>query len=397
MNAEDFPTPDADVESVTPETLKSRIDDGESVTILDARMSGDYEEWHIDGENVESINVPYFHFLEDELDADIIADVPDDREVTVLCAKGGASEYVAGTLADRGYDVHHLEDGMNGWARIYETVEVTDYDGAGTLLQYQRPSSGCLGYLVYDDGEAAIIDPLRAFADRYFDDADELGVDLKYALDTHIHADHISGVRDLDAAGVEGVIPAAAVDRGVTYAEDLTTAEDGDTFEVGNVTIETVATPGHTTGMTSYLIDESLLATGDGLFIESVARPDLEEGDEGAPDAARMLYESLQERVLTLPDDTLIGGAHFSDAAEPASDGSYTAPIGQLVEEMDALSMDEDDFVETILADMPPRPANYEDIIATNLGQNTVDDEEAFTLELGPNNCAASQESLAGD
>ncbi|RDZ34495.1 MBL fold metallo-hydrolase, partial [Haloferax sp. Atlit-19N] len=54
MNAEDFPTPDADVESVTPETLKSRIDDGESVTILDARMSGDYEEWHIDGENVES-------------------------------------------------------------------------------------------------------------------------------------------------------------------------------------------------------------------------------------------------------------------------------------------------------------------------------------------------------
>jgi hypothetical protein len=64
---------------------------------------------------------------------------------------------------------------------------------------------------------------------------------------------------------------------------------------------------------------------------------------------------------------------------------------------MDALTMDEDDFVETILADMPPRPANYEDIIATNLGQQEADDEEAFTLELGPNNCAASQESLADD
>ena len=397
MNAEDFPTPDADVESVTPETLKQRIDDGESVTILDARMSGDYEEWHIDGGNVESVNVPYFHFLDEELDSDIIADVPKDREVTVLCAKGGASEYVAGTLAERGYDVHHLEDGMNGWARIYETVEVTDYDGAGTLLQYQRPSSGCLGYLVYDDAEAAIIDPLRAFTERYLDDADELGVDLKYALDTHIHADHISGVRDLDAEGVEGVIPAAAVGRGVTYAEELTTAEDGDEFHVGDATIETVATPGHTTGMTSYLVDDNLLATGDGLFVESVARPDLEEGDEGAPDAARMLYESLQERVLTLSDHTLVGGAHFSDAAVPAEDGTYTAPLGQLVEEMDALTMDEDGFVETVLADMPPRPANYEDIIATNLGQTTVDDEEAFTLELGPNNCAASQESLAGD
>jgi glyoxylase-like metal-dependent hydrolase (beta-lactamase superfamily II) len=397
MNADDFPTPDVDVDSVAPESLKDRIDAGEDVTILDTRMQSDYEEWRIDGENVTSINVPYFEFLEDEIDDDVLDRIPDDREVTVLCAKGGASEYVAGTLAERGYDVDHLEDGMNGWASIYEAVEVERYDGAGTLLQYQRPSSGCLGYLLYDDGEAAIIDPLRAFTDRYLDDADELGVELNYAIDTHIHADHISGVRDLDAEGVEGVIPEAAVDRGVTYADELTTAADGDTFAVGDATVETVYTPGHTTGMTSYLVDESLLATGDGLFIESVARPDLEEGDEGAPDAARLLYESLQERVLTLPDDTLIGGAHFSDAAVPADDGTYTAPIGELVEEMDALTMDEDDFVDLILSDMPPRPANYEDIIATNLGQNAVDDDEAFTLELGPNNCAASQDSLAGD
>ncbi|MBX0297603.1 MBL fold metallo-hydrolase [Haloarcula nitratireducens] len=397
MNADDFPTPDVDVESVDPESLKDRIDAGEDVTLLDARMQSDYEEWRIDGENVTSINVPYFEFLDDDIDDAVLDQIPDDREVTVLCAKGGASEYVAGTLAERGYDVDHLEEGMNGWASIYEAVEVERYDGAGTLLQYQRPSSGCLGYLLYDDDEAAIIDPLRAFTDRYLEDADDLGVDLQYALDTHIHADHISGVRDLDAEGVEGVIPEAAVDRGVTYADELTMAEDGDTFDIGDATIEAVYTPGHTTGMTSYLVDDSLLATGDGLFVESVARPDLEEGDEGAPDAARMLYESLQERVLALPDDTLVGGAHFSDAAEPAADGTYTAPIGELVEEMGALTMDEDAFVDLILSDMPPRPANYEDIIATNLGQNAVDDEKAFILELGPNNCAASQNSLAGD
>jgi glyoxylase-like metal-dependent hydrolase (beta-lactamase superfamily II)/rhodanese-related sulfurtransferase len=397
MNADDFPTPDADVESVDPKTLKDRIDAGEDVTLLDARMRSDYEEWRIDGENVTSINVPYFEFLEDDIDEDVLEQIPDDREVTVLCAKGGASEYVAGTLAERGYDANHLEDGMNGWASIYEAVEVERYDGAGTLLQYQRPSSGCLGYLLYDDGEAAIIDPLRAFTDRYLADADDLGVNLQYALDTHVHADHVSGVRELDAEGVEGVIPEAAVDRGVTYADELTTAADGDVFQVGDATIEAVYTPGHTTGMTSYLVDGGLLATGDGLFIESVARPDLEEGDEGAPDAARMLYESLQERVLSLPDDTLVGGAHFSDAAEPAADGTYTAPIGELVAEMDALTMGETDFVQLVLSDMPPRPANYEDIIATNLGRNTVDDEEAFTLELGPNNCAASQGSLAGD
>ena len=393
----DFPTPESTVESVRPESLKARIDAGESVTILDARMTSDYEEWKISGETVETINIPYFEFLDEEIDDGVLAQIPNDNHITVLCAKGGASEFVAGALADRGYDVDHLENGMNGWASIYEAHEVTEYDGAGTLIQYQRPSSGCLGYMVYNDGEAAVIDPLRAFSDRYLADADELGVNLKYAFDTHIHADHISGLRELIAEGVEGVLSAAAADRGVTYTNELTLTAHGDTFTVGSATVETVFTPGHTTGMTSYLIDDSLLATGDGLFIESVARPDLEEGDEGAPEAARVLYDSLQYRVLEFGPDTLIGGAHFSDAAKPAANGTYTAPISELIDRMDALSMDEDAFVETVLADMPPRPANYLDIIETNLGQQEANDEEAFTLELGPNNCAASQNALTSD
>ncbi len=397
MDDMEFPMPDVEIDSVTPATLKERIEAGEHVTILDARMTSDYKEWRIDGETVESINIPYFHFLEDDIDDDILAPLPADREITALCAKGGASEFVGAKLKERGYDVNHLEEGMNGWARIYDAVEVERYNGNGTLLQYQRPSSGCLGYLVYDGDEAAVIDPLRAFADRYLDDADDLGVDLAYAIDTHIHADHLSGVRSLADGGVEGVIPQASVERGVTFADEVTLAEDGDQFAVGTVTIETVATPGHTSGMTSYLIDGEFLATGDGLFVESVARPDLEEGDDGAPEAAAQLYESLQARVLSLPEDTLIGGAHYSDAAEPAGDGTYTAPIGELEATMDALTMEKESFVELVLSDMPPRPANYEQIIPTNLGQQEVDDEEAFELELGPNNCAASQESLAAD
>ncbi|AZH25910.1 MBL fold metallo-hydrolase [Haloplanus aerogenes] len=397
MDPEDFPTLDIDVETVDPEALYRRIENGEAITLLDVRMASEYDKWHIEGENVESINVPYFEFLEDEVDDETLDRIPDDRPVTIVCAKGGASQFVGGKLAERGYDVDNLDGGMNAWARIYEAVEVTGYDGAGTLWQYQRPSSGCLGYLLVDGDEAAVIDPLRAFTDRYLDDAAAQGADLVYALDTHIHADHISGVRELADAGVEGVLPAPAADRGVTYTDAVTLADDGDQFPVGDATIEAVYTPGHTTGMTSYLVDESFLATGDGLFVESVARPDLEDGADGAPDAARMLYESLQERVLTLPDDTLVGGSHASDAAVPADDGTYTAPLGDLVERMDALTMDADEFVDLILSDMPPRPANYEEIIATNLGRNDVDDEDAFELELGPNNCAASQGSLAGD
>lgn len=397
MDATDLPAQDVEVEAIAPETLKDRIDTGRRSVLLDTRMRSDYEEWHIEGENVDTINVPYYEFLEGDVDDEVLESIPDEREVTVLCAEGSASEYVAGTLTELGYDVTHLEGGMQGWARIYEAVEVTDYEGTGTLLQYQRPSSGCLGYLVYDGGAAAVIDPLRAFTDRYLADADELGVELQYAIDTHVHADHVSGVRTLDEEGVEGVIPEQAVDRGITYADELTTIADGETLAVGDVTIEAVYTPGHTTGMTSYLVGDSFLATGDGLFVESVARPDLEEGDEGASEAARLLYESLQERILTLPDDTVVGGAHYSDISEPKVDGTFTESLGALREKMAPLTLDEDEFVEVVLSDMPPRPANYEEIIATNLGQNEVEDDEAFTLELGPNNCAASQESLAGD
>ena len=397
MSEAAFPTPDVEVESIVPETLRDQIDAGEPVTILDVRATDEYEEWRIDGPAVESVNIPYFDFI-DDVDPTIVEDIPEADPLVVVCAKGGASEYVAGVLAEE-FDIEavNLADGMNGWARIYDAVEVNRYDGTGRVFQYQRPSSGCLSYLVVSENEAAVIDPLRAFTDRYLDDAEDLGADLVYAFDTHIHADHVSGVRDLDDEGVTGIIPEEAVDRGVTYADALQTAGDGEAFSVGDASVEAVYTPGHTSGMTSYLVDGSLVATGDGLFTESVARPDLEEGDEGAPEAARELYESLQERVLALGDEVLVGGAHFSDAAEPADDGTFTATVRDLEEEMEALRLPKDEFVDLILSDMPPRPANYVDIIETNLGQQTADDQRAFTLELGPNNCAASQDALTGD
>jgi len=395
----EFPEPDEPVESTDPEDLKARIDAGESVTILDTRAPDEFEEWHLDGEGVTVANVPYWEFLEG-VDDDTLAKVPEapaGEPVVTVCAKGGSSEYVAGVLKEHGVEATNLAEGMNGWARLYEYREL-DVPGDAVVAQYQRPSSGCLAYLVVSDGEAAVIDPLRAFADTYVRDARALGADLVYAIDTHVHADHLSGVRSLATDhDVTAVIPEPAVARGVDYDVDYETVAHGDVRSVGDVEIEVVHTPGHTTGMTSYLIDGSVLATGDGLFVESVARPDLEEGDDGAPDAAATLYDSLQERVLTLPDDTLVAPAHFSDAADPREDGTYVESIGTLVRAMDALNMEKEEFVEFVLSDMPPRPANYEDIIATNLGQNDATDEEAFELELGPNNCAASRDAMTSD
>ncbi len=382
---------DGTVASTTPTELKERIDSGEEVFILDVRSEGDFEEWQIDGENVDIVNYPYFQLL-DGIPEDLHVALPDDQYITVLCAKGGSSELVAEHLDEDGYTVDHLARGMKGWARIYEYQEL-DVGVDATIAQYRRPSSGCLAYLVVSNGKAAVIDPLRAFTDEYVQDVRTLGGDLAYAIDTHVHADHISGIRALaDSTDATAVLPDAAAQRGVEYEQSYETVTDGDSLSVGDVDIEVISTPGHTTGMTAYKVG-NVLFTGDGLFTESVARPDLED-PAAARNAARTLYESLQERVLTLPDNTIVAPAHFSGSATPNGDGTYTAELDELVEQMDALTMDEDEFVEFVVADMPPQPANYEDIIAANLGQQTPDDREAFELELGPNNCAASEEAL---
>jgi rhodanese-related sulfurtransferase len=96
---EDFPTPDVEVASIGPESLKNRIDGGEGVTLLDIRMEAEYGEWRIDGGTVTSINIPYFEFLDDDIDGDALARVPDDREVTVVCAKGGRSIGTSSSVA----------------------------------------------------------------------------------------------------------------------------------------------------------------------------------------------------------------------------------------------------------------------------------------------------------
>ena len=144
MDSEDFPSTSVTPGTIAPKQLKERIDAGETVTLLDVRSRADYEEWHIEGEPVDSINVPHEAFQGETVDTTVLEAIPDDREVVVLCAQGKASEFVAGRLLERGYDAVQLADGMDGWARIYEAQEVTAYDGTGTLLQYQRPSSGCL-------------------------------------------------------------------------------------------------------------------------------------------------------------------------------------------------------------------------------------------------------------
>jgi glyoxylase-like metal-dependent hydrolase (beta-lactamase superfamily II) len=402
MTDSDYPEPDGEVEHLPPATLAARIRAGEPVSILDVRDRDEYEAWHIDGPSVTHEQLPYVKFVSAEIKGSVAELAPDLPEpIVVVCGEGKASAYVADLLASADIEAANLAGGMDAWATLLVAAEVPT-DGPVTVRQYQRPSSGCLGYLVESDGEAAVVDPLRAFADRYVADAAAVDADLTYAIDTHVHADHLSGIRAVaERTDAEAVLPAAAVDRGLDF--DATLVDDGDSLPVGRAALTALGAPGHTREMTAFVVGAAeggraggipeagdVLLSGDSLFLRSVARPDLEDGTDGAPELAALLHGTLTDRFADLPADVLVAPGHHDAATTADGSGAYVAPLGDLRESIAALSMGSEAFVAHVLSAMPPRPNNYRRIIATNLGREYVDDGEAFEMELGPNNCAAS-------
>jgi hydroxyacylglutathione hydrolase len=179
--------------------------------------------------------------------------------------------------------------------------------------------TGCLAqgaYYIESEGEAAVIDPLRE-VEPYLKKAAKSGATIKYVFETHFHADFVSGHVDLAAKTGAKIVfgPNAACDF------DCYSAKDGEEFKVGKYTFRVLHTPGHTLESTCYLLlDENgkkrYVFTGDTLFIGDVGRPDLaQKTDITMEDLAGMLYESLNTKIKTLPDDVIIYPAHGAGSA----------------------------------------------------------------------------------
>jgi glyoxylase-like metal-dependent hydrolase (beta-lactamase superfamily II) len=384
---------DADPPETTPRALHERLRAGETVAVLDLRDRDEVERWPIEGADVE--HLPFAQAAAAQARGDLAEVTAGLAEpVVVVCPVGEASAEVAGFLREAGVEATNLAGGMDAWARL---LVGRDLDGGADGLavrQYERPATGCLSYLVHDGDVGAVVDPLRALADRYVADAEAMGVDLRHAVDTHVHADHLSGVRAVaDRTGAEAVVPEGATDRGLAF--DARTVGDGDGLDVGAVALTAVAAPGHTDEMTAFRAGvpdhpaPPVLLAGDSLFVDGVARPDLQDA-EAAAAFAGLLCDTVHDRLLALPDATTLAPAHRGPDAPRADDGATVAPLGDVAARVEALSLDRAAFVDHVTADAPPRPANHERIVAANLGVEGVDDEAAFELELGPNNCAAT-------
>jgi glyoxylase-like metal-dependent hydrolase (beta-lactamase superfamily II)/rhodanese-related sulfurtransferase len=232
---------------------------------------------------------------------------------------------------------------------------------------------GCLAhasYMIGSEGEAAVVDPRRD-VDTYIDEAREQGFEIRHVIETHLHADFVSGHRELARrTGAKIYFGAKA---GARF--DHVPVEEGDEIRVGEVTLRFLETPGHTPESVSVLVIDrtssevpKAVLTGDTLFIGDVGRPDLLGSKMSAQELAGMLYDSLHDKLLALPDSVEVYPAHGAGSLcgrNISSDTSST--IGQQRQFNYALRpMPKEEFIRMMTTDLPEAPAYFSRDVAIN-------------------------------
>ncbi|WP_444684370.1 MBL fold metallo-hydrolase [Alkalicoccus luteus] len=362
--------------------VAERVIQKKDVFVLDVRNEDAFADWKIESESFTYKNVPYFDLLDGV--EELVPELPQDKEILVVCAKVGSSQMVAEMLSDEGLDVAYLEGGMKAWSEHLEPVKVGDLPG-GELYQFVRLGKGCLSYMAISNGEAAIIDATR-MTDTFISFAEEKQAVIKHVFDTHLHADHISGGREIaEKTGASYWLPPADAEEVVFSYEKVT---DGTNVQIGDTTIDINAlySPGHTIGSTSFVIDNRFLLSGDILFIDSIGRPDLA---GKAEDWVGDLRETLYTRYRSLAEELIVLPAHFMIMDEVQDDGSVQEKLGVLFNENHGLNIEsEEDFRALVIENLPPQPNSHQEIRQTNMGRLNPDDEKKREMEIGPNRCA---------
>lgn len=241
-------------------------------------------------------------------------------------------------------------------------------------MKVEQIYTGCLAqgaYYIRSENEAVVIDPLRE-VNPYIQRAKADGVTIKYVLETHFHADFVSGHIDLAAkTGAKIVYGPTA-----NPSFDAYIAKDGEELKVGKVTIKVLHTPGHTTESTTYLLrDENgkdyCIFSGDTLFLGDVGRPDLAQkaAHMTQEELAGMLYDSLRTKIMTLADDVIVYPAHGAGSACGKNMMKETVDtLGNQKKMNYALRADmtRDEFIKEVNDGLPPPPAYFPDNVRLN-------------------------------
>ena len=349
---------------ITAEQLESHLD---SVFLLDVRNEDEFTKYRIP----DSVNIP----LADLFDEKALEAIPKDKTVVTICPHGNRAMVASFALTRAGIDSQTLAGGLAGWNQILKPITISQKP---KVIQVQKIGKGCLSHIVESDGEAIVIDPLYPF-EKYLDIAKEHEFKITKVFDTHQHADHVSAAREL-AKKANSELHLSKYEG---YDYDASFVEDTDIIYFGKSKLRVIHTPGHTPGSLSYVVDEKYVFTGDVLFVESIGRPDLR--DE-AEEFTGQLYNTLHEKLLNLPDETLMLPTHHGENVE-TTDGVFYASIEES-KKLPWLDIPKQEFIKKVVAITRPRPMNYRKIIAVNKGELELVNSEIPDLEIGPNRCA---------
>ncbi len=367
------------MQTISVDTVRTWLEEGRPVTIVDVRPAEERAEWSIPG----SIYIDAYNALKAH-DPDALAslDLPRDIPVVAVCAAGKTSQIAAEQLAARGLQATSLEGGMKAWSLAWNTAGVVLPRGHARIIQIRRTGKGCLSYLV-GDGQAALVIDASLDPQVYLDLAQQLGWRITHALDTHVHADHLSRVRQLAArCGATFLLPDQ---QRVSFP--FTAVHNGDVLDIGSMRLRAIRAPGHTLESTCYLLNNEALFTGDTLFPTGVGRPDLDASPQEARARAEALYDSLH-RLMDLPPETLVLAGHTS-APIPFDNVPIMTTLAKINERVTMLHVPGEEFVSSILARIPPTPPNYSRIVRYN-EEGLLPDNNVTDLEAGANRCAIS-------
>lgn len=230
-------------------------------------------------------------------------------------------------------------------------------------MHVEQLYTNCLSeaaYFIASDGEAAVVDPLRD-VDVYLKKAAEMGVKIKYIFETHFHADFVSGHLELSRKTGAPIVYGPQTKAGFP----IHMAADGETFDIGQLKLKAIHTPGHTLESTCYLLHDEAgepycVFTGDTLFVGDVGRPDLFSGNLNKEDLAAYMYDSLQQ-VKALPDHVIVYPAHGPGSSCGKNLGPEThSTIGAQKNSNYALQdQSKEDFIKTVTSGLSTPPAYF--------------------------------------
>jgi glyoxylase-like metal-dependent hydrolase (beta-lactamase superfamily II)/rhodanese-related sulfurtransferase len=359
------------------QTLRDWLDTQQPVTVVDIRTDEDHAQWTIPG----SLHINAYESLRNGL-AGALADLalPTDRPVVTVCNAGKVSQTAADVLASRGFDARSLRGGMKAWSLAWNVADVPLADASVSVVQIRRTGKGCLSYIVASQGDAAIIDP-SVTSNVYLEIARQRGWSIRYVLETHLHADHLSRAREV--AQVAAAVLVLPPQNRARFA--FTPIADGEQVRFGHATLRAVHTPGHTNESTSYVLNNAAILTGDTLFTNGVGRPDLHAEADAARARARSLFASLRH-LRALPAEIVVLPAHASEPI-PFDRRPVAARMGDIDRWLADWLASESAFVDRVTSNLPPTPPNFIHIVDLNeIGEfPTTDPTE---LEAGANRCA---------